>query len=131
MAPLEGFGGGQAGFDLQQLGYELAQSSDDATEEEGELAPVGENYNGANQGGADKGRGASARAHVESDASRESAPTHYFVDIPNPEENTYDAAEQHVQINPTLRAQLQAENEHDISHFLALPEIILAKKRKR
>jgi hypothetical protein len=53
------------------------------------------------------------------------------MDVPNPKEITYDATEQHVQINPMLRAQLQAENEQDISHFLALPEIIPTKNRKR
>jgi hypothetical protein len=36
-----------------------------------------------------------------------------------------------VQIDPALRAHLQTENEQDINHFLALPEIIPAKKRKR
>jgi hypothetical protein len=36
-----------------------------------------------------------------------------------------------VQIDSTLRAQMQVENEQDISHFLALPKIIPAMKYKR
>ena len=34
-------------------------------------------------------------------------------------------------IDPTFHAQLQHENEHDISTSLALPKIIPARKRKR
>jgi hypothetical protein len=53
------------------------------------------------------------------------------VDVSNPKDSTYDTAEQHVQIDSTLRAQMQVENEQDISHFLALPKIIPAMKYKR
>ena len=57
--------------------------------------------------------------------------THYFVDVPDVGESNYSAGEQHVAINPTFRAQLQIEEGRDISEFLALPELIPAKKRKR
>ena len=58
-------------------------------------------------------------------------PLHYYVDVPNAHESTYEACERNVGIDPAFHAQLQHENEHDISTFLALPEKILARKRKR
>ena len=58
-------------------------------------------------------------------------PLHYYVDVPNAQESTYEACERNMSIDPTFHAQLQHENEHDISTFLALPEIIPARKRKR
>ena len=75
--------------------------------------------------------GESSESRPESDADGGRRRTHYFVDVPHPEESTYDATEQNVQIDPALRAQLQVEHDEDISHFLALPEIIPAKKRTR
>jgi hypothetical protein len=56
---------------------------------------------------------------------------HFYVDVPNPEESNYDANDQYVAIDPAFRAQLQTGNEGDISEFLAFPELIPAKKRKR
>ena len=55
-------------------------------------------------------------------------PLHYYVDVPNTHESTYEACERNVGID---LAQLQHENEDDISTFLALPEIIPARKRKQ
>jgi hypothetical protein len=61
----------------------------------------------------------------------DNARTHYFIDVPNSEESAYSKNEQHVEIDADLRAQLQAEDAQDISHFLALPEIIPARKWKK
>ena len=49
-------------------------------------------------------------------------PLHYYVDVPNVEESTYDACDRSVGIDPGFHVQLREENEHDISTFLALPE---------
>ena len=57
-------------------------------------------------------------------------PTHYYVDVPHAEESTYKAHGRHTSINPTIHAELQEHN-NNISYFRALPEIILARKRKR
>lgn len=56
---------------------------------------------------------------------------HYYVDVPNPEESTYETCEQHVRIDPAFREEVEKQNENDISQFLALPELIPAQKRKR
>ena len=58
-------------------------------------------------------------------------PVHYYVDIPDGHESMYSASERNVRIDPEFQAHLQEEHEEDISTFLALPEIIPAKKRKR
>jgi len=58
-------------------------------------------------------------------------PVHYYVDIPDAHESTYEASERNVRIDPEFEAHLQEEHEGDISTFLALPEIIPAKKRQR
>ena len=58
-------------------------------------------------------------------------PLHYYVDVPNAQDNTYDACNMSVGIDLGFHAQLQEENEHDISTFLTLPELIPARKRKR
>ena len=57
-------------------------------------------------------------------------PLHYYVDVPNAQESTYEACKRNVGIDPAFHAQLQQENEHDISTFLALPEIIPTRKKK-
>ena len=51
-------------------------------------------------------------------------PLHYYIDVSNVEDNTYEALERNLGIDPAFHAQLQQENEHDISTFLTLPEII-------
>ena len=56
---------------------------------------------------------------------------HYYVDVPNAEESTYDACDRSVGIDLGIHAQLREENEHNISTFLALPELIPARKRKK
>jgi hypothetical protein len=95
-------------------------SQDEGGEHQGEDDEGSQDDGDKDEGGPDQGGGATAKTA-----------THYFVDVPNPKESTYEKDELHIQIDPALRAQLQTENEEDISHFLALPEIILAKKRKR
>lgn len=56
---------------------------------------------------------------------------HYYVDILDAHESTYEASERNVRIDPEFEAHLQEEHEGDIATFLALPEIIPAKKRQR
>ena len=56
---------------------------------------------------------------------------HYYIDVLNVEESMYEACKRNVGINTAFHAQLQQENEHDISTFFALPEIIPARKRKQ
>jgi hypothetical protein len=68
-------------------------------------------------------------AAAEADAA--TVQTHYFVDVQDCEESLYSREEQYVQIDPELRTQLQAEDTEDISHFLALPELIPARKQKK
>ena len=58
-------------------------------------------------------------------------PLHYYVDVPDAKKSTYDACDKNVGIDPSFHVQLQEENEHDISTFLALLELIPARKRKR
>ena len=55
-------------------------------------------------------------------------PLHYYVDVPNAHESTYEACERNVGIDHAFHTQLQQENEHDISTFLALLEIIPVRK---
>jgi hypothetical protein len=69
---------------------------------------------------------ATPKAAAEADAATVQQ-THYFVDVQDCEESSYSREEQHVHIDPELRAQLQAEDTEDISHFLALPELIPAR----
>ena len=57
---------------------------------------------------------------------------HYYVDVPNSEESAYQACDRNVQIDPEFQHHLQKESEtRDIIRFLALPEIILARQRRR
>ena len=58
-------------------------------------------------------------------------PLYYYVDVPNAHKSTYEACERNVGIDPAFHAQLQQENEHDISIFIALPKIIPVRKGKR
>ena len=46
-------------------------------------------------------------------------------------ESTYDALERNIPINPDFHEHLQQGEREEISRFLALLEIILARKRKR
>jgi hypothetical protein len=70
--------------------------------------------------------------HIQQpEVSQPQIPTHFYIDVPNPEESSYDQEECHIAIDPGFKAQLQADNDQDISNFLALPEIIPTKKRKR
>jgi hypothetical protein len=90
-----------------QARYESAHCSDDADSDEGDpvsAAAEGSEELVAAEGGEDQG-GRSTVSSAGVDAGGEIVPTHYFVDVPHPEESTYDATEQHVQIDPALRAQ--------------------------
>ena len=75
---------------------------------------------------------AMAPAHLSSTAvdAHEQAP-HYYVDVADAHESTYDACDRNVAIDADFDAQLRQEREHDITTFLALPELIPARKRKR
>ena len=66
-----------------------------------------------------------------SDRKPQSHLTHFFVDVQHAEDSTYEIQECHVPIDPTFHAHLQDHQEDNISNFLALPEVILAMKRKR
>ena len=57
---------------------------------------------------------------------------HYFVHILDAPESTYDAYERNISIDLDFHKQLQQEGEEkDITTFLALLEIIPARKQKR
>ena len=57
---------------------------------------------------------------------------HYYVDVPHSEESAYAACERNVQIDSEFHHHLQEESgTADISRFLALPEIIPARQRRR
>ena len=58
-------------------------------------------------------------------------PLHFYIDVPDGEESTYTPCERNITIDLEFQAQLQQEQEDDIINFLALPEIIPARKRKR
>jgi hypothetical protein len=76
-------------------------------------------------------RSTTTHAPTDADARGGHCNRHYYVDVQNPEESTYEPTEQHTAIDPAFRTQLQTGSEGDISDFLALPELIPAKKRKR
>ena len=57
--------------------------------------------------------------------------THFYVDVPNPEESNYERGEQHIAIDPGFLEDVQTSNNNNIAHFLSLPELIPAKRRKR
>ena len=56
---------------------------------------------------------------------------HYYMDVADADESTYDACDRNVGINLGFHAQLRQERDHDISTFLALPKLIPARKKKR
>ena len=57
---------------------------------------------------------------------------HYYVDVPNSEDTAYEACDKDALLQPGLEEHLQEEGEvGDISTFLALPEIIPARQRRR
>ena len=56
---------------------------------------------------------------------------HFYVDVPCTDESTVDVEDRHVPIDPAFHAHLQEQEEGNISHFLALPEVIPMTKRKR
>ena len=58
-------------------------------------------------------------------------PLHFYMDVPDAHERTYPVCDQSVGIDPGFQAQLREDDDHDISSFLALPELISARKRKR
>ena len=58
-------------------------------------------------------------------------PLHFYVDVPDGHKSTYPACDRSVGIDPDFHAQLQEDDDHDISSFLILPELIPARKRKR
>ena len=57
-------------------------------------------------------------------------PCHYYIDVPYAEESTYDVHERNIPIDPEFHADLEQHN-NDFSHFLALPKVIPARKRKK
>jgi hypothetical protein len=56
---------------------------------------------------------------------------HFYVDVPNPEENNYDLNDQHITIDPEFREELQRRNHSNIDEFLSLPELIPAKTKRK
>ena len=56
---------------------------------------------------------------------------HYYVDMLHTHESNYDVEECHVTIHPAFHAHLQEHQDEDINKFLALLEVIPARKRKR
>ena len=69
-------------------------------------------------------------ARLQKDQRSDMRPCHYYVDVPHAEESTYDVHERNVPFDPQFHANLEEHN-NDISQFLALPEVIPARKRKR
>ena len=53
------------------------------------------------------------------------------MDVADAHESTYDACDRNVAIDADFHAHLRQERDHDITTFLALPELIPARKRKR
>ena len=73
-----------------------------------------------------------AEVHVSSPCHDENTrPLHFYVDVPEADESTYPACDRSVGIDPGFHAQLREDDNHDISSFLVLPELIPARKRKR
>ena len=59
-------------------------------------------------------------------------PCHFYIDVSDVDDNTHEAVGIHVPIDRDFQANLEQEQEGgDFSTFLALPEIIPARKRKR
>ena len=58
-------------------------------------------------------------------------PIHFFVDVLHAEESTYEVEKWHIPIDPIFHAHLQDHHEDNISEFLALFEVILARMRKQ
>lgn len=56
---------------------------------------------------------------------------HYYVDVPNREDNNVESNDQHISIDPQFWAELDSRQEGNISEFLRLPELIPAKKRRK
>ena len=56
---------------------------------------------------------------------------HFYMDVPNAHESTYDVCDRSVGIDPGFHTQLREDDDHDINSFFALPELIPARKRKR
>ena len=68
-------------------------------------------------------------SHVRNASIR---PCHFYIDISDVDDITYQASERRVPIDPDFQSHLQEEQEAgDFSTFLALPEIIPARKWKR
>ena len=99
----------------------------------------------SNLQGADQARSESfgtAQSHSEEFSDEVNTPTlplcnpnnrpyHYYVHIPNGDDSTYQPSKRHFPIDPNFQSHLQEEQEAgNISTFLALPEIILVRKRK-
>jgi hypothetical protein len=55
---------------------------------------------------------------------------HFYVDVPNLEENNYDLNDQHITIDPEFREELKRKNDSNIDIFLSLSELIPTKKMK-
>ena len=73
-----------------------------------------------------------AEVHVSSPCHDENTrPLHFYVDVPDADESTYPACDRSVGIDPGFHAQLREDDNHDISSFLVLLELIPARKRKR
>ena len=56
---------------------------------------------------------------------------HFYVDVPNPEENNYDLNDQYITIDPEFQDELKRRNDSNIDDFLSLPKLIPAKKRRK
>ena len=58
-------------------------------------------------------------------------PCHFYVDVSNVDDSTHEAIRRHVPIDRDFQANLEQEQEGgDFSTFLALPEIIPARKKR-
>ena len=57
-------------------------------------------------------------------------PCHYYIDVPHTEDSTYDAHERNIPIDPEFHTDLE-QHSNDFNHFLALPKVIPASKRKK
>jgi hypothetical protein len=133
MAPSQGFEEGQESFDSNQVDYTSSGSDEEGGSGHRQAQGEGdeEGDDGRDQGADQIGEQVGGEATAGSTKGKSGWRTHFYVDVLNQEESSYTREEQHTIIDPQFRAQLQEEHEQDISHFLALPEIIPAKKRKR
>jgi len=130
MNPSQGFEEGQEGYDIaaatQSNDSDSSGACEDADQAEFDLGATSPENSVLER------QRERSDMHVPCEGISTDAPTrHYYVDVQNGEESNYHLSDQHTRIDSAFRAQIHEGNEQNISNFLALPEVIPAKKRTR